>query len=221
MVLAASAAFASGCASSTANNAAAASPSPQWTVNACDMPGGWRFDDACTTGRVPATGQSMALNGRSGITTTVIFGSNSAGNETPFVVGQATAAGGVQGSLNGRLPFPGFASVPCVGKTLKPVRRCVGSALLYLLIINAGNETVNFLATPSIDVVAPGRFAGASRCALDTLVWLDASRFAAGWLARPLATVPLNANELLFAQSPVPQIYRSSGAFTVFAVVCR
>jgi len=182
------------------------------------MPGGWNFAGGCATGPIGPGGATFRIDERHGIAVAIAFGSTDTERAVPFVVGVALGRD-VSGVLNGRTAFPHYRSVPCLDARKRPVA-CAGLAALYLAIINTGDVTVNFDATPVVEIRKPGFFRGARSCALDTLVPMPGRTGAFAWTRRTPPVSPAR-DRVLFHSVPTRQVFPSGGAFSVFAAVCR
>ncbi len=180
------------------------------------MPGGWSFAGSCATGKISRGGTRFALAPYRGIAVTLAFGpSDSEGS--PFVVGMATGHGDIGGTLNDRLPFPSYGSVPCIDAGDRPIA-CGGKVLVYLLIINAGMP-VNFPSSPRLVVNGATPFPRGTRCRSNTLVPDTYVAQGAAYIARPPEVAPTKKT-LVFEPTNAPQSYGAGGHVVTFAITC-
>jgi hypothetical protein len=189
----------------------------QRDTSACNMPGGWSFVGSCATGKMSGGGTRYVLRPDRGVGVTLAFGPNDS-NGSVFIIGTATGRGDIGGSLNDRLPFPRYGSVPCIDPSDRPIA-CAGAALIYVLIINAGTP-VKFAATPLIVVTRDEAFASGQTCHSNTLVPDSYASQGAAYIARP-PDVEARGKAVSFASSAQPQTYGGGGSVVTFAITCR
>ena len=203
-----------------ANTATAAPVVPGGSVtprSACDIPGAWFFEGACTVENVTSPGAILALPSYRGVSIAMTFGANDAKGRVPFILGDAIGDRDISGMLNGKIAFAGYGETKCVTPGRSPVP-CVGKALVYLLVVNAGNQTVTFKDTPTIALLRAGGYPG-KKCGIATMVWTSPAG-AAAWVVRSFSAEP-NGEKLRFDPLTVAAKYASGSTFSVFAIVCR
>jgi hypothetical protein len=208
-------------ANATAPAAAAdtVAPSGGATPNSpCNLPGGWYFQGACTVESVTSGGAVLVLPSYRGVSIAVTFGANDAKSRVPFILGDAFGDGDISGLLNGNIRFAGFGETKCLTPLRSPVP-CSGKALIYLIVVNAGSQTVTFKATPTIALLSANAYPG-KKCGIATMVWADPSRGEAAWVVRSFSAEP-NGEKLRFDPLAVTARYASGATFTSFAIVCR
>jgi hypothetical protein len=196
-----------------------AAPSGGATPNSpCNLPGGWYFQGACTVESVTSGGAVLVLPSYRGISIAVTFGPNDAQSRVPFILGDAIGDRDISGLLNGSIRFAGFGETKCLTPRRSPIP-CSGKALIYLIVVNAGSQTVTFKATPTIAILSANGYPGKT-CSVATMVWGDPSRGEAAWVVRPFTAEP-NGEKLRFDPLAVSAKYASGATFSSFAIVCR
>jgi hypothetical protein len=204
--------------SNTGANAGTAAPYAVATANSpCNLPGAWYFQGSCTVENVTSGGAVMVLREYRGISIAVTFGDNDAASRVPFVLGDAYDNGDISGLLNGRIRFAGFGKTKCLTPGRTPVP-CIGTAVIYLIVVNAGAQTVTFKSTPTIALLSVQGYPG-KKCGIATMVWANAGRGEAAWVVRPFTTEP-NEEKLRFDATDAQARYASGATFASYAIVC-
>jgi hypothetical protein len=207
--------------SDTSSNTSAAAAAPYAVAapsSPCSLPGAWYFQGSCTVENVTSGGAVMVLREYRGISIAVTFGDNDAASRVPFVLGDAYDNGDITGLLNGRIRFAGFGKTKCLTPGRVPVP-CTGTAVIYLVVVNAGTQTVTFKSTPTIALLSVQGYPG-KRCGIATMVWANTGRGEAAWVVRPFTAEP-NADKLRFDATSAQTRYASGATFASYAIVCR
>jgi hypothetical protein len=160
----------------------------------------------------------MVLREYRGISVAVTFGQNDAAGRVPFILGDANGDGDISGLLNGRIRFAGYGQTKCLTPARAPAE-CAGKALLYLVLVNSGAQTVTFKATPTIALLSAQGYPG-KKCGIATMVWANAAGGEAAWVVRPFAAEP-NGQKLRFDAESIKTRYASGASFVSYAIVCE
>src|SRR5262249_17953318 len=112
---------------------------------------------------------TFKLKSYKGITQTLTFGTvkGSVAPGTTFVVGDGTSDKDITGAFEST-KFPIYGTVQCWNQNNSQTA-CVGKAIVYDVVVNAGQTTVSWVASPSIAITAPNALAHKKRCTLNQM----------------------------------------------------
>ena len=165
----------------------------------------WDFQGACKGMNLKAAG-AVELRRYNGVAVNLAFHESDATGAVPFLFGDASGAGDIDGTLDGA-PFPLYGA-SCVNASLQ-VTPCTGTAFLYIEAINTTQTAVDLSSSPRIGVTSHKPFPGTA-C---TLAVLQAS---GAWMITPI-TATVKKHALRFESTAFPITLPPGGFYVTIA----